>query len=181
MADINSTVTYRDIPGFIGYRVGDDGSVWSQRKKGVQKSGILTGTWIRMKTSPARGGYPRVGLRKNRKQYLVTIPVLVALAFLGPKPKGKDLVAHENGNPLDNSPTNLRYKTYRENSEDRERHGRTARGERQGKAKLTAEIVLAIRADYAKGGITQEELAKKYGVYQTAISRVVRREFWRHI
>lgn len=29
MSDVQSTVTYRPINGFPGYRVGDDGSVWS--------------------------------------------------------------------------------------------------------------------------------------------------------
>lgn len=29
MSDANSTVEYRDIKGFPGYRVGSDGSVWT--------------------------------------------------------------------------------------------------------------------------------------------------------
>src|SRR5215472_269740 len=33
-SDGQSQVDYRDIPGFPGYRVGDDGSIWSAWRKG---------------------------------------------------------------------------------------------------------------------------------------------------
>ena len=55
------------------------------------------------------------------------------------------------------------------------------RGERHAMSKLTSEKVLEIRDKYAKGGITQKELASEYGVDHTTISLIVRRKIWSHI
>lgn len=52
-----------------------------------------------------------------------------------------------------------------------------ARGERVATAKLTAEQVRAIRASTE----TQTAIAARYGVRQTLISRIRRREIWRHV
>jgi hypothetical protein len=59
--------------------------------------------------------------------------------------------------------------------------GAAARGERVSIAKLTTAQVVEIRARYAAGGISQQALADEYGVYQTIISRVIRRETWAHV
>ena len=55
-----------------------------------------------------------------------------------------------------------------------------ARGERHGRAKLTAARVRAIRAAYKRGATTRE-LAEDYGVCQTSICQVLLRKTWRHI
>ena len=49
-------------------------------------------------------------------------------------------------------------------------------GERHGRAHLTDEAVLAIRA--AKGRFTQKELAEQFGVDR---SHMMSRQVWRHI
>jgi len=54
------------------------------------------------------------------------------------------------------------------------------RGEMVNTAKLDAELVREIR-QLAKEGKTGRELAPLYGVHQTTIARVVRKETWRHI
>jgi transposase-like protein len=46
-------------------------------------------------------------------------------------------------------------------------------------AKLTNNQALAIRLEYAKGGVTHDELAKKYGVSDSAICSIVRQQSWR--
>jgi hypothetical protein len=56
-----------------------------------------------------------------------------------------------------------------------------ARGERQGSAKLTGELVRAIRAEYAAGDTSTTKLGTKYGVSFSAIARVITRETWKHI
>lgn len=53
----------------------------------------------------------------------------------------------------------------------------TLKGEKHGGAKLTEQDVLAIRA--AK--VTQTALAVQYGVSQTTVSDIRRRNVWRHI
>jgi hypothetical protein len=55
------------------------------------------------------------------------------------------------------------------------------RGERCHSSKLTDEIVRAIRAEYAAGGVSYPALSKKYGLHHVHIARVVRREAWNHV
>lgn len=55
-----------------------------------------------------------------------------------------------------------------------------SKGSDHGHAKLTETIVLQIRAEYAAGARVCE-LTQKYGVVQSAISRVIKRQRWAHI
>ena len=48
------------------------------------------------------------------------------------------------------------------------------RGERNGQTKLTDEDVLAIRAEYATGTVTQRDIARRYSVSQTHVGQIVR-------
>jgi len=48
-------------------------------------------------------------------------------------------------------------------------------------AKLSAEQVRAIRAEYSTGGVRQVDLAKKHGVCQRAISLVTRNETYKDV
>jgi hypothetical protein len=69
-----------------------------------------------------------------------------------------------------------------------ERHGSRThpegirRGEENGGGgKLTTQDVINIRAAYAKGGITQVELASRYGITQGMTSAITRGATWRHL
>lgn len=55
------------------------------------------------------------------------------------------------------------------------------RGEQNPIAKLTEDDVRAIRSEYARGGISQQAIADRYGVSQPVISSIIRREWWRHV
>lgn len=185
---IATSVEYRDIPGFPGYRVGNDGSVWScwtRRGLGLGRGrGSQTYTdpekWQRMKPSQDGFGYMRLMLQLNGVVAYRRVHSLVALAFYGPRPAGMQ-VAHENGIPTDNRAANLSYKTVRANQADRLRHGTDQYGERNPHAKLTAEHVVAIRAKRTFGPGELDELAREFGVTRSAIRAVVRRESWAHI
>jgi len=48
-------------------------------------------------------------------------------------------------------------------------------------SKLTEKIVLEIRADWATGKYTQQQLAEKYNVSRSLISLIVNRKIWTHI
>ena len=61
------------------------------------------------------------------------------------------------------------------------RHNLAHRGEQNPSAKLTASQVAEIRARYQAGGITQAELARKYGVTQVLVSRIVLGKVWAHL
>jgi predicted DNA-binding protein (UPF0251 family) len=60
-------------------------------------------------------------------------------------------------------------------------HPEMVQGERNGRARLTGADVLEIRRLYAAGGIRQVDLAKRFGVPQVHISRIVLRQSWKHI
>jgi hypothetical protein len=65
-----------------------------------------------------------------------------------------------------------------EKTADDEPHPNRARGERHGKARLTAADVLDIRAS---AGVSSRTLGDAYGVSKTTINRIRRRDNWQHI
>lgn len=69
--------------------------------------------------------------------------------------------------------------TQSENMIDKIRDGTDSRGEKHVNAKLTAEQVLAIRANVENK--TCRELGEEYGVDNTLISRIILRKAWKHI
>jgi hypothetical protein len=54
-------------------------------------------------------------------------------------------------------------------------------GENNNMAKLTADQVRSIRAEYARGNTNRHELGEKYGVSHMAIYRIVKHRTWKHI
>lgn len=54
-------------------------------------------------------------------------------------------------------------------------------GERNGRAKLTAAQVCEIRELYANNGGSTTIIGARFGVSSTHVSRLVRREMWKHI
>jgi hypothetical protein len=192
MADANCTVVYKDIPGFPGYRVGDDGSVWScwAKKgrgrapggKGLGVGYVISDQWRRMRTYPNSKGYWWVRLcRKGVPVANRRVHHLVLLAFVGPCPEGMEACHFPDRDPSNNRLGNLRWDTHRANCDDRAAHGTAPRGERNGNAKFTAETVRRIRAEYAAGGVSQSQLARKYGTSQNHVSSIVLRRCWRDI
>jgi hypothetical protein len=57
----------------------------------------------------------------------------------------------------------------------------TARGERNGHARFTAEQVLEIRRLWAAGGMLQRDIAAQFGTDQAVVSLIVRRKTWAHL
>jgi hypothetical protein len=71
----------------------------------------------------SRQGYHQLTLSRDGKRKNVFVHMAVAEAFHGPRPDGL-VVRHLDGNPSNNSATNLRYGTPSENARDRIAHGR---------------------------------------------------------
>lgn len=90
-------------------------------------------------------------------------------------------VCHSCNNPPYCNPEHLFLDTIAGNDYDRDKKGRQARGERNGRAKLTKEQVLSIRKEYAEGNTSYSKLAVKYNVNQTLIERIVNKKLWKHI
>lgn len=55
------------------------------------------------------------------------------------------------------------------------------RGTRHGMSKLTESAVAEMRALYATGSFKQKDLATMFGIHQTIVSHILRREAWIHV
>lgn len=177
MSDSQSTVEYRDIQGFPGYRVGDDGSVWSRfTQKGAPK-----GTWrLGDRWRPLRPG------RRQDGAFAVTLVPgnvsrfvhhLVLEAFVGPRPDGMEC-CHNDGNASNNRRCNLRWDTHRSNMQDCLRHGT-----HKPPAKLTSAQVKEIRQRHSslpkRGGTAI--LAEEFSVSRITIYQIVTRRTWKNL
>lgn len=116
--------------------------------------------------------YLWVSFRGDGKNFVRTVHSLVAEAFLGPRPDGFQ-VRHLDGDRHNNHATNLAYGTAKENALDREWHGNTARGERNGNVKLADDKVVSLRNEYEDGAGTQRQLARRYGISQAQVWNIV--------
>lgn len=132
---------------------------------------------IERRLHPDRDGYLLVK-QVHGKKYRVH--QLVAAAFVGPRLSLKHVVRHLNGDRTDNRAENVAWGTPRENATDRDAHGKTARGETHGNAKLTAEDVHEIRAAAARGEL-QREIGDRFGLQQPQVSAIVLRQAWGHV
>lgn len=126
------------------------------------------------------------GRRRNCR-----VNVLVAEAFLGPRPGGME-VLHGPGGITDNRVRNLRYGTHAENQgPDKRRDGTDSNGDKCPTAKLTWEQVDEIRRRLPVGLRTgprpkhlrhlptQKDLATEYGVSAGEIGLIVAGKIWR--
>lgn len=116
-----SVENWRPVPEWEGvYEVSDHGRV----RRILRSSGTRTGV---MRGHFDSHGYPAVTLsRPDRKSRNIKIHVLVALAFIGPRPEGME-IRHLDGDPANSHVSNLAYGTHAENMRDMVRHGRTNR------------------------------------------------------
>ncbi|MBY0457661.1 MAG: HNH endonuclease [Gemmataceae bacterium] len=130
-----------------------------------------------MKPKVRRDGRLSISLRREGHTKHFQIHRLVLLAFVGPCPPGME-GCHGDGNPLNNNRENLRWDTSKANHADAVRHGTKGSGDASGRSKLTSEQVIAMRAEYAAGGISHSQLSKKYGVSPGNIGFILNRKTW---
>lgn len=171
---------WKPIDGFSAFEVSDEGEV---RRIIAAKRGKGCGTPLPYLLRPYEGnrGYWYYVLNQGTKRTSVAAHTLVCAAFHGPKPSHSHQVAHYDGSKKNNSPTNLRWTLPQGNQDDKERHGRVPRGEKQGNAKIKVPSVKFIRKAYATGAFKEQELADAFGMTQAAISLIILKKNWRHI
>lgn len=161
----------RPIPGYeLFYIVTDDGRVYSLRKR------------LFLAAAPTSRGYLSVNLYDGKRSSSHTVHSLVALAFIGPRPDGKQ-VNHIDGDKQNNAPSNLEYVTQSENMRHAFDTGLYVpkRGEEHCNAKLTSRQVVSIRriARWRSRYINRPRfasnraMARKFGVDEATIRGVV--------
>lgn len=146
---------WKSIVGFEGiYSVSSLGRVRRDKKgRRTHKGKILKHGFV--------NGYPFVALVKERKRHVIRVHVLVARAFFGKRPESK-VIDHINRNKEDNSPINLRYVSQAENLVNRE-------------YAIKRDIVDLILKEYNTGILNQRQLASKYKLHYSTISRYLGR------
>jgi len=169
---------WHPVVGYEGlYEVSDQGRVRSVDRMITYKTGRRNLTRGRVLAQPTnRGGYLQVQLWKDNQGTTAMVHTLVAYAFLGPRPEGKEIL-HGVLGKLINTPENLSYGTRVENMADTLRDGTRARGTTQGQSKLTEKQVLEIFSAPKTIG-SGRALAKQYGVGAMEISRIRSGKRW---
>lgn len=166
------------IPGYERvYEVSDVGNVRSLPRTCATKWGerMVRGQLL---TASIWGRYRSVTLFEHDVRNRRTIGSLVLSAFVGPRPEGKEM-CHCDGDYLNDRLENLRWDTRAGNFADKVKHGTHNRGVQNVVHVLTDADIRAIRA--ARGRVTQQALADRYGVTQGHISNVQRGKTWRHL
>jgi hypothetical protein len=79
---------------------------------------------------PNSDGYPSVRIVVDGQRKHFAVHVLVAREHLPPRPSPRHEVRHLDGDKQNPCADNLTWGTKQDNADDRERHGRTSRGER---------------------------------------------------
>ena len=108
-ARVLSELRATPIPGFDGYGATRDGQIWSLKR----------GKWKKMVPQMARNGYMRVFLTTPDKKSACSVASLIALTFIGPRPRGQDghalQINHKDMVKRNNAAWNLEYLTQAEN------------------------------------------------------------------
>lgn len=163
-------VRVRVVPDFPGLVIASDGRIQGP-----------SGKWL--KTRSDKDGYQYFsGPRKStsHRQETLFVHVVVCTAFHGPRPSPEYQAAHNNGVNRDNHPGNLRWATVRENHADKVLHGTALLGSRNHKSKLTGDDVQEIRR-LRSSGVARREVADRYGVAESTVTRIVQGKIWGHL
>ena len=185
-AIVNSTLHGRSeewmpLPGWSAYQIGSLGR--------VRRCLPGKGTWVGRVLRPnrLRQGYLIYRLMQNGRQRDALGHVLVAEAFLGGIPPGKEC-NHRNGVKEDNRLENIEVITHAENLQHADRIGLRNprkpnlknRGANNGMARIDDSQVIAVKMALLAGR-RPAELAKEFGVPLGTVSKIKRGYRWAHL
>lgn len=163
--------TWKQIPTYEGYYEASDfgriRSLWFIN--GTVKKWRMIPLILLPFTNP--NGYQSVTLVNDGDHVTEWIHRLVPLAFCGLPPDGH-IAGHRDGNPSNNSLSNLRWITYVQNEADKREHGRMMLGSVNHQAKLD-EIRVAQMLILSKSGVKGNALAKQFSVSCSVVSKIV--------
>ncbi len=158
-------------PSHDGYSV-KDGEVYTHRKrfgKGRWNGGgvkIDYSYYRKMNQFVSHGGYKYVSVSTSRGQRSIPAHVMITDAHFGPRPPGLE-TRHLDGDPQNNTLSNLCYGTRKENAEDTKRHRR-----HRPRRALSDDDVRSVR-QLRQQGMTCLAIAKHHGVSKYCVWCVV--------
>ncbi len=185
------TEVWKAIPGYPLHEASSLGQVRSIAREVKRKSGrggdssfFRPSRIIKPQVSRRAGGriqamVSRISPLGDGVNKTVYMHHLVLLAFVGPAPEGM-ICCHNNGDPTDNRPENLRWDTPESNNADMERHGtrfipQASFGGESPNSKLSdLQIVEIVESPWGWRGIGNK-LADRFGVCNSAIYEARRR------
>lgn len=162
------------------YEVSNLGRVKSLPRFVLRKTGnYISKTRIRKPGVGINNPYPTLSLTKDFIDTMHYVHHLVLAAFIGPRPEGCE-ACHGDGNTTNNSESNLRWGTRKDNHADKRLHGTHLAGDRHPGAKLTVIDVRVIRKLHAVGVCVQTVL-NYFKISRSNHWRIVTRQLWTNV
>lgn len=162
------------------YEVSSFGRVKSLGRKIVYPGGWEKSFQPKILKPRVVGGYHHVTLTDlHRKKLQISVHVLVATYFIGPRPEGFHL-DHLNAIKSDNRVENLEWVTRSENT--KRAHGMglmtgVRRGEDSNLSRIKEEAVLKI-AELDDAGVKRYKIASQFGVTTSTVSSICNGQTW---
>ena len=164
---------WKDVIGYEGlYQVSNLGNVKSLERIVYEKNGNSRIVKDRiLRPSINRYGYHCVRLYKQSSGKTFSIHRLVCLSFLGQNIE-KQYVNHIDGNKANNDLKNLEWCTIKENNIHCYKAGlkKASKGDSHYRSKITEEQAKEIKYGYK--GLTQNQIARLYGINRQSISKI---------
>jgi hypothetical protein len=167
-------IAWKLIDRFPNYEVSNFGDV----RRVVGGQGAKAGRVLKWHLHTS-SGYPDVRLVQDGKTVSVPVHRLVACAFLGPRPDGMQ-VRHLDGDKMNARVKNLTYGSAQQNGQDKVSHGRSSKGVKNPKCKLTENQVGYIH-DVLKGSMSADEVAEIFSLNTSTVYRIWSGKYWGHI
>lgn len=179
---------WRNVVGYEGlYQISDTGKV--RRVKAAK--GTWSGRVLKPRTYDSGHQTVRLygaepsGKNDGRNKWKVKwIHRMVLEAFIGPAPDNDSQANHKNGNPTDNRVDNLEWVTQADNIRHAYKYlglaDKLPRGEAHHNTTLTKAQVIQMRKLH-EAGHSQNSLARKFGITQASVWRIVHRITWSHV
>jgi len=127
-----------------------------------------------------KGRYLQVGFGPAKARRYVYAHRIVYLVHHGDIPDGMQ-INHKDGDKWNNHPRNLEATTPGENTRHATRVLGVNVGERHGNSKLTGRDVREIRRLCAEGRLSFREIADRFGVVPSNVTRIRQHKTWKHV
>lgn len=128
-----------------------------------------------------KSGYVHLMYKVKGKKMCAKLHRLVAKEFCE-NPEGKDCVNHKDGDKTNNQASNLEWVTHLENMRHAWDNGLipSLKGELNGRAKITEDIVHSICKDY-ENGVRPIDVIEKYNITRNQAIKIKSKLTWKHI